>query len=126
MYKVTPNPPETPGASPNVSLDSSKLHEAANRALDHYLIPPIDAPQTGVDRPLQVFAVAPDINTETLLPNAYESFCSATTLVLDLSDELDGKDRNLALAIHQMMELGLLLIEKALDNERSVEYQSKV
>jgi hypothetical protein len=126
MYKVTPNPPETPNVSPYESLDSSKLHEAANRALDHYLTPPPGNSRSTGDRPLQVFAVAPDINTEALLPNAYETFCSTTTLVLDLSDELEGKDRNLALAIHQMMELGLLLIEKALDNERSVEHQSKV
>ncbi|MCX7080659.1 MAG: DUF6124 family protein, partial [Pseudomonas sp.] len=101
-------------------LDSSKLHEAANRALDHYLTPPIGKPRASVDRSLQVFTVAPDINTEALLPNAYETFCAATTLVLDLCDDLDGKERNLALAIHQMMELGLLLIEKALDHERSV------
>lgn len=126
MHKVSPNPLETPNVSPYESLDSSKLHEAINRALDHYLTPLSGNPGSTSDRPLPVFAVAPDINVEALLPNAYETFCSATTLVLDLCDELEGKDRNLALAIHQMMELGLLLIEKALDNERSVEHQSKV
>ncbi|MFW0758246.1 DUF6124 family protein [Pseudomonas sp. H11T01] len=120
MFKVTPNPPATPNVSPCESLDSSKLHEAANRALDHYLTPPSGNPGSTSNRPLQVFTVAPDINTEALLPNAYETFSSATTLVLDLCDDLDGKERNLALAIHQMMELGLLLIEKALDNECSV------
>jgi hypothetical protein len=125
MHKVTSNSPETPNVSPYESLDSSKLNEAANRALDHYLTPPIGKPRARVDRPLQVFTVAPDINTEALLPNAYETFSSATTLVLDLCDDLDGKERNLALAIHQMMELGLLLIEKALDNERSVGHKDQ-
>ncbi|VVN98453.1 DUF6124 family protein [Pseudomonas fluorescens] len=127
MHKAIPNLPETLNISPYESLDSSKLHEAANRALDHYLTPPIDNPRTTtVDRSLSVFAVAPGINTEALLPNAYETFCSATTLVLDLGDDLDGKDRNLALAIHQMMELGLLLIEKALDHEHSVGHRGMV
>ncbi|MCX7080918.1 MAG: DUF6124 family protein [Pseudomonas sp.] len=72
------------------------------------------------NRPLQIFTVAADINTQALLAYTYETFCSATTLTLDLSDDLEGKDRNLALAIHQMLELGLLLIEKALDNETPV------
>ncbi|VVO08773.1 DUF6124 family protein [Pseudomonas fluorescens] len=120
MHKAIPNLPETPNVSPYESLDSNKLHEAANRALDHYLKPPISNSRPADDRPLPIFAVAPGINTDALLPNAYETFCSASTLVLDLAYDLDGKDRNLALAIHQMMELGLLLIEKALDNEHAV------
>lgn len=48
------------------------------------------------------------------------AFRGCATLTLDLSDDLDGKDRNLALTIHQMLELGLLLIEKMLDNEYPV------
>ena len=40
MFKVTPNPPVTDPASPYESPDSKKLHEAAERALDHYLGPP--------------------------------------------------------------------------------------
>jgi hypothetical protein len=39
MFKVTPNPPATDTTSPYESLDSKKLHEAAERALDHYLGP---------------------------------------------------------------------------------------
>ena len=39
MIKPTPNPPETDPTSPYESLDSNKLHEAADRALDHYLSP---------------------------------------------------------------------------------------
>ncbi len=70
--------------------------------------------------PPQFFTVAPDINPEVLLAHTYETFCSASTLTLDLSDDLEGKHRNLALAIHSLMELGLLLIEKTLDREHSV------
>jgi hypothetical protein len=111
MLKVTPDPPEIP----NLSLDSSMLHEAAQRALDRYPTPPITD-----DRPEQIFVVAPDINTQTLLINAYETFSSASILTLDLSDDLEGKHRNLALAVQQLMELGLMLIDKALDREYSV------
>jgi hypothetical protein len=37
MKKPTPNPPETDidPTSPYASIDSKKLHEAADRALDH-------------------------------------------------------------------------------------------
>ena len=46
MIKPTPNPPETDPTSPYESLDSKKLHEAADRALDHYLCPPGSATAT--------------------------------------------------------------------------------
>ncbi|MFW0758815.1 DUF6124 family protein [Pseudomonas sp. H11T01] len=121
MIKVTPDPPETENVSPYKSFDSKKLHDSAHRALDHYLNPPSSTrPRSSENRPLQIFTVAADINTQALLAYTYETFSSATTLTLDLSDDLEGKDRNLALAIHQMLELGLLLIEKALDNENPV------
>jgi len=44
MIKPTPNPPETDLASPYESLDSKKLNDAAERALDHYLCPPGSPP----------------------------------------------------------------------------------
>ncbi|VVO03337.1 DUF6124 family protein [Pseudomonas fluorescens] len=115
MHKVTPNPPEIPNVSPYDPLDSSKLHDAAQRGLDHYLTPPATD-----DNPQQIFVVTPNINTQALLVNAYETFSSASTLALDLSDDLEGKHRNLALAIQQLMELGLMLVGKALDREYSV------
>ncbi|MCX7077819.1 MAG: DUF6124 family protein [Pseudomonas sp.] len=121
MFKVTPNPPESDNVSPHEALDSKKLHEAALQPLDHYLTPsPSDKPRASNDRPPQIFTVAPDINPEALLAHTYETFCSASILTLDLSDELEGKHRNLALAIHSLMELGLLLVEKMMDREHSV------
>jgi hypothetical protein len=91
MFKVTPNPPESENVSPYETLDPKKLHEAAYRALDHYLPPPpSDKPRASDDRPKQIFTVAPDINPEALLAHTYETFCSASTLTLDLSDDLEG------------------------------------
>ena len=66
MFKVTPNPPDTDPASPYESVDSKKFHEAAERALDHYLNPGIiKSPATR--KPSTMFMLAPDIRDEDLL-----------------------------------------------------------
>ncbi|MBD8240345.1 DUF6124 family protein [Pseudomonas fluorescens] len=62
-----------------------------------------------------LFNVIPDVSTETLLINSYETVCSVSTLLLDLSDDLSGKQRDVALAIHQLSELSVLLVGKAMD-----------
>ncbi len=49
-----------------------------------------------------LFTLIPDISTESLLTNSYETVCSVSTLLLDLSDDLTGKHRDVALAIHQL------------------------
>ncbi|PIB43072.1 hypothetical protein AOA59_18305 [Pseudomonas sp. 2822-15] len=64
-----------------------------------------------------LFTVVPDANTETLITNSYETFTSVSTLLLDLSEDLCGKHRDVALAIHQLSELGVLLTAKLLDRE---------
>ena len=65
--------------------------------------------------PTTLFTLIPDISTETLLANSYETVCSVSTLLLDLSDDLTGKHRDVALAIHQLSELSVLLVGKAMD-----------
>ncbi|GAA0253852.1 DUF6124 family protein [Pseudomonas rhodesiae] len=62
-----------------------------------------------------LFTVIPDAPTETLLINSYETVCSVSTLLLDLSDDLTGKHRDIALAIYQLSELSVLLVGKAMD-----------
>ncbi|WP_460134523.1 DUF6124 family protein [Pseudomonas sp. S1_E04] len=62
-----------------------------------------------------LFTVIPDTPTETLLINSYETVCSVSTLLLDLSNDLSGKQRDIALAIHQLSELSVLLVGKAMD-----------
>jgi hypothetical protein len=105
MFKVTPNPPGSPDL---------KLNQAAHRALDHYLNPSSakTAPPSGT-----LFSVAADASSESLITNSYETFASVSALLLDLSDELSGKDRDVALAIHQLSELGVLLMGKLIDRE---------
>ncbi|VVO39985.1 DUF6124 family protein [Pseudomonas fluorescens] len=115
MRKITPDPPETESVSPCESFDSSKLHQTAQRALDHYLPPPSDKSRLADARPVNIFAVVPGLNTETLLANACETLASANVLASDLAFNVEGSCRNVALAIQQMIELGQLLINEALE-----------
>ena len=64
-----------------------------------------------------LFTVAPNASNETLITNTYETFTSVSTLLLDLSEDLNGKHRDIALAIHQLSELGVLLTARLLDRE---------
>ena len=73
------------------------------------MIKEIDTP------PTTLFTLIPDVSTETLLINSYETVCSVSTLLLDLSEDLTGKHRDVALAIHQLSELSILLVGKAMD-----------
>ncbi|MBK5513586.1 DUF6124 family protein [Pseudomonas sp. TH15] len=114
-------PPEIDSAdtSPYASPDSKKLHEAAERALDHYLKPEPPS-RNSVDRAMQMFMVAPDINSEAIAIQTYETFSSVSILLLDLADSLEDKPRHLAMAIYHLSEMGLLLAEKTLDSERAI------
>ena len=64
-----------------------------------------------------LFSVTPDASTESLITNSYETFTSVRMLLLDLSEDLSGKHRDIALAIHQLSELGVLLTARLLDRE---------
>ena len=64
-----------------------------------------------------LFNVAPNASNETLITNSYETFTNVSTLLLDLSEDLNGKHRDIALAIHQLSELGVLLTARLLDRE---------
>jgi hypothetical protein len=70
MIKPTPNPPEataevdTDPTSPYASIDTKKLHEAAERALDFYLNPAAQVMATPYT-PNDLFYVNPKADTET-------------------------------------------------------------
>jgi len=113
MFKVTPNPPETDPASPYESLDSHKLHEAAERALDPHIPPAEKKPPK---RNGQLFSVCPGINTEALLANASEDLLSISAIAAGLADDVDGSRRSIALALSRMADGVHLLIEQALDH----------
>ncbi|MHC8337907.1 DUF6124 family protein [Pseudomonas sp. HLT2-19-2] len=90
MFKPTPNPPDID------HLSSSQI------------------------RAMNMFTVAPDANPEAIAIQTYETFSSVSILLLDLAESLDDKPRHLAMAIYQLSELGLLLVEKTLENEMAI------
>jgi hypothetical protein len=114
MFKATPNPPETDNVSPNDSLDSKKLHESADRALDHCLNPAAHIKATR-RTPGTMFTVNPELDTETLLAHACESLASANVMTMDLADHMEGASRNSLLGIAQIIMLGELAVNRALD-----------
>ena len=72
---------------------------------------------TASSDPTILFTITPGASTESLITNSYETFSSVSTLLLNLSEDLSGKHRDVALAIHQLSELGMLLTAKLLDRE---------
>jgi hypothetical protein len=65
--------------------------------------------------PPSIFTIAADIDDEALMINSFETFSSVSTLLLDLSEDLDGKHRDVALAIHQLSALGTQMVSRMLD-----------
>lgn len=65
--------------------------------------------------PVRIFSVRPEIGTDALLANAYETIAGAGAMTNEFADNLPDKHRSLALAIQQMIELGLLLVEAVQD-----------
>jgi hypothetical protein len=111
--------------SPYSFLDTRKLQEAAKKALDHYLNREntescFTDECTYEERFMKMFTVVPDANPEALTIETYETFSTVSILLLDLAESLDNTPRHLAMAIYRMSELGLMLVERSLDNERAI------
>jgi hypothetical protein len=114
MFKPTPNPPDIDTTSPYESPHSRKLHDAAERALDHYLCP--GATHDDPRLPSLMFIIAPNIKTEDLLAHACESMASASVMLSDFAGALDTPYRHTLLGIQQVVVLGELAVNRALDN----------
>jgi hypothetical protein len=114
MIKPTPNPPDDLSTSPYESLDSRKLHEAAERALDYHLGPaPEKKPKSRKGR---LFNISPDIDTEALLANASEDLLSISAIAADLADGVEGSRRSVALALSRLADGVQLMVERVLDH----------
>ncbi|MBK5345449.1 hypothetical protein JFU48_29370 [Pseudomonas sp. TH49] len=114
MFKATPIPPDVDPIPYDPALDPQKIKAATERALDHYLAPAhiMATPYT----PSSMFRVNPQTDTESLLANACESLASATVMLGDFAGMLEGPSRNTALGIAQVVMLGELAVNQALDN----------
>jgi len=105
MFETFTLPPITDSVSPYESLNSRKLHEAAERALDHYLA--LAQIMATPYRPSNMFRVNSQADTESLLANACESLASATVMLGDFAGTLEGPGRNTLLGIAQVVLGGL-------------------
>ncbi len=114
MFKPTPNPPETDPASPYDSFNSKKLHEAAERALDHYLLP-ASLIRASTDAPERMYLANPKYDMESLLANACETLGSASEMLNNFAATLDNSRRKSALGIAQVVMLAELAVNQALD-----------
>ncbi|KAB0495977.1 DUF6124 family protein [Pseudomonas vancouverensis] len=97
MIKPTPNPPDTDPTSPHESPDPGPAIMATPRT------------------PCTMFIVNPELSTETLLVHASESLASANVMANDLVDHLQGSSRHALLGIAQVIMLGELAVNRALD-----------
>ncbi|PTT31245.1 DUF6124 family protein [Pseudomonas sp. HMWF021] len=114
MIKPTPNPPEADTTSPYTSSVSKKLHEAAERALDHYLKPNTSTVKSRA--PSTMFQVVPDMDSESLLAHACESLASASVMASDVAAYVDSPQRHRILGIQQVIMLAELAVNQVLDN----------
>lgn len=106
---------EDESVSPYTCLNSKQLHDAAIRALDHYLSPPPSKPKLADRRPSSIFLIDPSADKETLLAHSCETLASANVMASELAFSLTGPQCNMALAIQQMISLAELSINRVLD-----------
>src|SRR5689334_4506421 len=64
----------------------------------------------------QLFILRPNIDTETLLIHTSETLASLNVMTSDLAFQLEDSRRNVALAIQQLIVLGELLVNRALEH----------
>jgi hypothetical protein len=107
MKKPTPNPPETEDTTPYEFPGSKRFHEAAERALDHYLKP--NALTLRFHKPSTMFQVAPEQDSESLL-------AQASLMTSDIAAYIDLPQRRTILAIQQIIMLAELAVNRVLDN----------
>jgi hypothetical protein len=115
MIKETPNPPKTDDVSPYESLDSKKLNDAAERALDFHFPSNADIKATPRTRST-LFSVDPEATTETLAVYLVETLASVDVMVHQLVDHLAGESRYALLGISNSIMTAEITANRLLDN----------
>jgi hypothetical protein len=101
--------------SPYESTDSKKFHEAAERALDHYLGPPTADLMATTYTPNKLYMANPEANTESLLTDACETLSSATVMLNIHATLVEGTQRKTLQGIAQVVMLAELAVNRVLD-----------
>ncbi|BFT62592.1 DUF6124 family protein [Pseudomonas moorei] len=109
MLKTTPNPPDTAPTFHFETPDPENHPEPTDR------IPSAADIRATPRKPCRMFIVDPELDTESLLAHACESLASANVMTLDLADRTEGTSRNTLLGIAQVIMLGELAVNRALD-----------
>ncbi|MBT2341392.1 MULTISPECIES: DUF6124 family protein [Pseudomonas] len=108
MDKLIPDPP-VPPLHLDIAADAN-----AERVIDSYLNPKPAQPEAkSSSDPL--FTIVDGVDAESLLANLSETLASANVMAGDLAFELEGSRRHFALGLQQLIELGQLLANRALD-----------
>ena len=106
MDKLISDPPTL---HPDIAADAN-----VERLIDSHLNPnPAQPEEKPSSDPL--FTVAEGVDAESLLANLSETLASAGAMAGDLAFDLDGSRRHVALGLQQLIELGELLANRALD-----------
>ncbi|TWC16528.1 MULTISPECIES: DUF6124 family protein [unclassified Pseudomonas] len=108
MDKLIPDPP-VPPLHLDIAADAN-----AERVINSYLNPKPNPPDKQ-PAPDQLFTIVQGVDAESLLANLSETLASANVMAGDLAFELDGSRRHFALGLRQLIELGQLLANRALD-----------
>ncbi len=74
----------------------------------------------------QIFTVLPNLNTEALLANASQDLASVQALMGHLAFEVNGAQRDIALAVHRMLEGIQLMVDRVLDLNESPGFNTPV
>lgn len=90
---------------------SKKLHPVVHHALSHSL-KPTALVLAVAHKPNTVFEIAPDLDSETLFAHACESLASASVMAGDFAGRLQGPQRNMMLALQQVILLGELALNR--------------
>ena len=98
MVKPSPNPPHD-------NLDSTDTERTPSLA-DIRAMP---------RKPSTMYTINPELDAQTLLGDACQSLASANVMTLDLADHTEGPSRHTLLGIAQIIMLGELSVNRALD-----------
>ncbi|WJK07020.1 DUF6124 family protein [Pseudomonas fluorescens] len=73
-------------------------------------------PRKPLLKPNTRYLIAPGIDSEELLADACETLTCAKTMATDFAGLVDGSQRHVLLGIAQLIMLGELAVNRALDN----------
>ena len=104
MKKNNPDPPQ----SPKPTADIPNRLETTEALVSKRLRNPAQISH--------MFTILPNVDNESLLCHACENIASLNVMATDLAGQLQGSQRNIALAIQQLAVLCELALNRTLDN----------